>query len=378
MRTLARGLGRGQVLGLGRSALARHGRSYGRGPTSRSQRNYGNGPPRKSPPIVCCLGSRLPTVSASSSTSLPSVSRRGGRRRHWPRSRRRRGIVAPASGRFRRRSVFAVAAGFAAARSNRLIAIRCCAFPLRRHRLRLRRAARRKPAHRPLRAARRAHGRQPHRRQAAARAAFGQARLAPPAGSFVESRRCLIRRCSRCAGLLRFRPRSLFPANRRLGLCPRRGQCDHAAGHGRPDVARQRRGAAAARRHRRSCARRAAGRHRRDFGDATQRQARRDLGKSLQRLVHFRRRPRAVDLRLSHGGRRRRGVFHHSRLAGADPGPRRPKADQKVGGARRADRDDVLSGALGRGSGDATLLFHDRHRAHRRHARSPGADHPHA
>jgi hypothetical protein len=30
-----------------------------------------------------------------------------------------------------------------------------------------------------------------------------------------------------------------------------------------------------------------------------------------------------ADFRLSHGGRRRRGVFHHPRLAGADPGPGR-------------------------------------------------------
>ena len=43
-------------------------------------------------------------------------------------------------------------------------------------------------------------------------------------------------------------------------------------------------------------------------------------------------------------------------LAGADPGPRRQKADQKMGGVRRAARDDVLSGALRRRSRDATLL----------------------
>src|SRR5450755_3713732 len=49
-----------------------------------------------------------------------------------------------------------------------------------------------------------------------------------------------------------------------------------------------------------------------------------------------------------------------------------------MGSVRRADRGDVLSGALWRGSGDATLLFHDRHRAGRRHARPAGADHPHA
>ena len=138
--------------------------------------------------------------------------------------------------------------------------------------------------------------------------------LAPPAGSFVEVKAMLDPPLQPLApGSLRFRPRSLFPADRRLRLRARRGQCDHAAGDGRPRVTRRRRGAAHARRHRRPCPRRAAGRHRRDRGDAAQRQARRDLGESLQRLVHFRRRPRAVDLRLSHGGRRRRGVFHHPR-----------------------------------------------------------------
>ena len=52
----------------------------------------------------------------------------------------------------------------------------------------------------------------------------------------------------------------------------------------------------------------------------------------LRRHVRFRHRPRAVDFRLSHGGGCRRDVLPHPRLPGADPGSRRPRADQKVGG----------------------------------------------
>ena len=112
--------------------------------------------------------------------------------------------------------------------------------------------------------------------------------LAPPAGSFVEVKAMLDPPLQPLEpGILRFRPRSLFPADRRLGFRPRRGQCDYAAGDRRPGIARGRRGAAAARHHRRPCARRAAGRHRRDRGDAAQRQARRDLGESLQRACSF-------------------------------------------------------------------------------------------
>ena len=296
--------------------------------------------------------------------------------------RRRRRIAAPASGRLHRRSFcFLRRRGLCRRhgenRHDRTPGAALCG--LGRDDLGLRRVARREPAHRPLRAARRPHRRQPHRRQAATGAALGQARAGAARGLLRRSQSDARSAAAAVgAGFLRFRPRSLFPTDRRLGVCPRRHQGDGAAGRSRPDVGGPRRGAAHARRHRCPCPRRAAGRHRRDRRHAAQRPARRDLGKSLQRLVHFRRRPRAVDFRLPHGGRCRGDVFHHPRAAGADPGLGRPKADQEMGRVRRVDRDDVLSGAVGRRSGDAALLFHDCDRARRHHARPAGADHPHA
>ena len=63
---------------------------------------------------------------------------------------------------------------------------------------RLCRAARRKPAHRPLRAARRAYGRRPHGGEAAACAALREARHGAAGRRFrSKSKRCSIRRCSR-------------------------------------------------------------------------------------------------------------------------------------------------------------------------------------
>ena len=295
---------------------------------------------------------------------------------------RRRRIAAPASGRLRRRSFcFRRRRGLCRRHGeNRHDRTPGAALSgIGRDDCGLCRAARGEPAHRPLRAARRPHRRQSHRRQAATGAALGQARSGAARGLVRRSQsHARSAAAAAGAGLIRFRPRSLFPTDRRVRICARRGQCDYASGHGRLGVPRKRRRATNARRDRCPRARRAAGRYRRDRGDAARRQARRDLGESLQRLVHFRRRSRVVDLRLSHGGRRRRGVLHHPCLAGAGPGPPRQKADKKMGGVRRAARDDVLSGALGRRSRHATLLFHDRHRAGRRHARPAGADHPHA
>ena len=121
-----------------------------------------------------------------------------------------------------------------------------------------------------------------------------------------------------------------------------------------------------------------AGRSRRDRRDADQRPARRDRSASLRRHVRFRHRPRAVDLRLSHGGRRRRHLFHLPRRLGADPGARRSRADQEMGRVRGAARHRVLSGAVGQSGRDATLLHHDRGRADRRHARPADLDHAHA
>ena len=91
---------------------------------------------------------------------------------------RRRGIAAPASGRFHRRPFcFRRCRGLCRRhgedRHDRTSG--AALSGLGRDDRGLRRIARGKPAHRPLRAARRAHRRRPHRRQAAARAALGQA-----------------------------------------------------------------------------------------------------------------------------------------------------------------------------------------------------------
>ena len=56
-----------------------------------------------------------------------------------------------------------------------------------------------------------------------------------------------------------------------------------------------------------------------------------------RRHVHFRARPRAVDLRLSHGGGRRRGVLCGPRAAGADPG-----ADRRAFRSRNGRRPQLL------------------------------------
>ena len=87
---------------------------------------------------------------------------------------------------------------------------------------------------------------------------------------------------------------------------------------------------------------------------------------SLRRDVRVRHRPRAVDLRLSHGGRRRRRVLHLPRAAGADPRASRPDADQEMGRVRGSSRDGILSGSFRRRSSDAAVVHHDRHRAGRR------------
>ena len=107
---------------------------------------------------------------------------------------------------------------------------------------------------------------------------------------------------------------------------------------------------------------------------ADHRQARRDHAVRLRRHVRVRHRPRAVDLRLSHGGGRRHRVLHPARAAGADPRRCRPHAGQEMGGARRAARDRALSGAVRRRGRDPALVHHDCDRSDRRHARPAGAD----
>ena len=78
--------------------------------------------------------------------------------------------------------------------------------------------------------------------------------------------------------------------------------------------------AGVARCHRRADPHRAQRRQPRHRNRVAHRTARRHLGAGERRDVHLRPRPRAVDFRISHGGRRRRGVLCGPRAAGADPG----------------------------------------------------------
>ena len=72
----------------------------------------------------------------------------------------------------------------------------------------------------------------------------------------------------------------------------------------------------------------------RDRHRAVDRAARRDLAAGQRCDVHLRPRPRAVDLRLSHGGRRRRGVLRGAGAAGA-VSRRSPSAFPSRNGRRR-------------------------------------------
>ena len=76
-------------------------------------------------------------------------------------------------------------------------------------------------------------------------------------------------------------------------------------------------------------------------------------------------RERAVDLRLSHGDRGRRGVLRDPCPAGADPEFREPASDQEMGRAGGAHRGGGLPGDLRRRGRDATRLHHDGDRADR-------------
>jgi hypothetical protein len=71
--------------------------------------------------------------------------------------------------------------------------------------------------------------------------------------------------------------------------------------------------------------------------------------------------PVSNDLRLSHGGRRRRCVLCVPRGACADSRNSAAPSDQKVGRARSTLGGDVLSGAVRGGSRDAALIHHDQH-----------------
>ena len=150
----------------------------------------------------------------------------------------------------------------------------------------------------------------------AARAALRQTRHGAAAGRLCRGQGAARSAAAAArARQLRFCPRSVFPAHRRLGFCPRRDQ----------DRRRRRpRGSPAARgcRSCNGCATRSTRAFARclpgDIGSIASMliTGRRDaISASLRRHVRLRHRPRAVDLRLSHGGRRRRRVLYLPRGA---------------------------------------------------------------
>ena len=141
------------------------------------------------------------------------------------------------------------------------------------------------------------------------------------------------------SGLLRFRPRPVFPGHRRLRLCDGRHQGEGAASQRRPVAALRGVHAGLARRDRRAHSQRPGRRQARHRHRAAHRPPRRDLRARQRRDVHLRPRPRALDIRLSHGRRRRRGVLCDPRAAGVDPGVDRDVSDQEmVGGGRSSPR----------------------------------------
>ena len=106
------------------------------------------------------------------------------------------------------------------------------------------------------------------------------------------------------------------------------------------------------------------------------RQTRRAHRAGVRRHVRVGHRPRAVDLRLSHGG----GGGHHLLCAACiirvDAGIHGPPFDQEMGGVRGTLRGGVLSSALRRRGRDPTLVHHDRDRPRRRDGGSSDPDVP--
>ena len=166
-----------------------------------------------------------------------------------------------------------------------------------------------------------------------------------------SSRRGCRRRSSRCGpAATTSRATSISRASARPASC---------SAHPHRRSRRCRRGcwlryAADDRRHARRASTRASARSlprrpRRDRVGADHRQARRDLDAGERRDVHLEPRPRAVDLRLSHGGGRGRRLLRAAGAVRADAGVRRPLPDQEMGGGRRRSRRRrsicVLSGA---------------------------------
>ncbi len=184
----------------------------------------------------------------------------------------------------------------------------------------LRRDPRHPRAHRPLRAARGADGCAADARKTGARAALGEEghrarcrQLCRAEGAAVAAARTV------AAGLLRFRPRPVLPGDRRVRLRDGRDPHRRAARQWRFEAALRRLHAGPARYDRCPHSQPARRRRARDCDRAAHRPPRRHLPARQRRHVHLRARPRAVDLRLSHGGRRRRGVLCGARAAGADP-----------------------------------------------------------
>ena len=285
------------------------------------------------------------SAPASSSTSPRSASRPCGRRRALAVGCAPSRIVllrARPVGFVLALGFFAIAAGFAVATlKTALIDHPVLRFAgVRRRRRGLRRIARGEPADRPLRAARRTHRRRPHRREAAAGAALGQARHGA-AGRALSSRskRCSIRRCSRCGPAA-----TISPATCISRASARRASCAAPSRSSR-------------RRRKRACWQRAnafiqglrdaidariravvARRHRRDRRDADRRPARRHRSASFDAMFVS-----GIGHVLSISGYHMAVVagvvfFVFRAVLGADPGPRRPGADQEMGGLRGARR----------------------------------------
>ena len=180
------------------------------------------------------------------------------------------------------------------------------------------------------------------------------------------------------AGQLRFRPRHVFSGHRRLRFCHRRDQDRGAAGERRAVAALRRLHAGSARCDRCADPHDARWRQARDRDRAADRPPRRHHDAGQRRHVHLRPRPRAVDIGLSHGGRRRRGVLRGARAAGADPRLAIGLSDQEMVGGGSARRGAVLSAAVGRRSRHPALVLHDGGGADRGHGRPPRGHLPHA
>ena len=118
---------------------------------------------------------------------------------------------------------------------------------------------------------------------------------------------------------LRLRPRHVFSGHRRVRLCDGRHQDPGPAVQRRFLAALRRLHAGPARCDRCAHTNRARWRQARHRDRVADRPARRHLGAGERCDVHLRPRPRALDFRISHGGRRRRGVLCGARAAGADP-----------------------------------------------------------